>query len=230
MLASLPTFASNPKESRTRHYRHEVSISIGHIGVRSNWSDRYENALKNRYGVIAGKTYGNGIMEETEGKNLHLKINNPPVIAHYYYHYNHCFAVGGIFSGVSTNCWLGYPDADVFRGEIQKTGKTDINGVSLFLMPSIKWTWLNNRWCSFYSKAVGGFHFQRLHLDSDGWESAIPEEDLGEYTKSHIGFSYYITPIGWEIGKQKVRWFVEGSFIGINKNFQMGLTYRFGRY
>ena len=223
----LLTVASNPKE--TRYYKHEVSISVGYIGVRSNWSDNYENSLKNRYGVIAGNMYDGSIMH-TEGNDTHLKIDSYPFSAHYYYHFNHSIAIGGVLSGCSVNCWMGYPQAGKWKGEIQKTGKTDINGVSLFLMPSVKWTWLNNRWCSLYSKAVGGFHFQSLHLDSDSSGGAIPEEDLSEYTKNNIGLSYYITPVGWEIGKQKVRWFMEWGAIGTNKNFQIGITYRFGRY
>jgi len=34
---------------------------------------------------------------------------------------------------------------------------------------------------------------------------------------------------GWEIRNQKVRWFIEFG-LGLNPNFQTGLTYRFGRY
>jgi len=43
-----------------------------------------------------------------------------------------------------------------------------------------------------------------------------------------IHFAYTLTPFGWEIGKQKIRWFMECG-LGSNNNIMMGLAYRFER-
>ena len=219
--------ASNPKESKTRYYKHEVNVSIGGVGVRSGWSNDYEQSVMNRFGLVVGRAGGgNGagtgvIYEWDDGPDL--TNDNALKAVSYYYHFNNRIAVGGLFGGCRIYDWLGYPEV-YKQGEIQKTGYTDVKGTSLFLMPSVKWSWLNNRWCSLYMKASAGLHYQNLYLDSE----TIPKEQTDEYDKSHLG-RYYITPFGWEIGKQKVRWFMEFG-IGSNKNFQTGLAYRFGRY
>ena len=58
----------------------------------------------------------------------------------------------------------------------------------------------------------------------------IPQEKVGDLKdKSSMHFAYTLTPFGWEIGKQKVRWFMEWG-IGSSYNFKMGLAYRFERF
>ena len=97
---------------------------------------------------------------------------------------------------------------------------------SFFLLPPLKWAWLNNNWCSLYMKASVGLHYQKLMTDTDN----VPTKDDVEIPKENkLWFAYVATPIGWEIGKQKVRGFFELGF-GSNTNLQIGLTYRFGRY
>lgn len=216
------------KKSKTRYYRHEINVSIGGIGVRSGWSDDYENNVMDRFGLVVGKAGfgqgpGTGILYEWKDKP-DLGRYNPLKAISYYYHLDHRIAVGGLFGFCNVIKWLGYPVVDK-KDEIQKTGFTDVKGTSLFIMPSAKWSWLNNRWCSLYMKVSVGLHYQSLYLDSE----TIPIEQTDEYRKKHLGFACYVTPFGWEIGKQKVRWFME---IGVdsNTNLQIGLTYRFGRY
>ena len=85
-----------------------------------------------------------------------------------------------------------------------------------------------NDWLGYpdvYKPATAGFHYQSLYLDSE----TIPKEQTDEFDKSHLSLGYYITPFGWEIGKQKVRWFMEFG-LGSNTNFQTGFTFRFWRY
>ena len=217
------SYADEPKESKTRYYRHEVNVSIGGIRVRSGWSNDYERTVMNKFGLVVGKSGSNGVWYEWEDEP-DLGNNNALKAVSYYYHFNHHIAVGGLFGGCRVRDWLGYP-AVYRKDETQETGFTDILGTSLFLMPSVKWSWLNNRWFSLYIKATAGFHYQSLYLDSE----TISKEQTDEYDKSHLSFGYYVTPFGWEIGKQKVRWFMEFG-LGSNTNFQMGLTYRFGRY
>ena len=232
LIASLflffSSFAQETNESKTRYYRHEVNVSIGGVGVRSDWSNDYERSVMNQFGVVVGKggmSHGPGtgiVYQWKDGPDLGK--DNALKAVSYYYHFNHRIAVGGLFGGCRVYDWLGYPE--VYKpGEIQKTGYTDVKGTSWFLMPSVKWSWLNNRWCSLYMKATAGFHYQSLYLDSE----TIPKEQTDEFNKSHLSLGYYVTPFGWEIGRQKVRWFMEFG-LGSNTNFQTGLTYRFGRY
>ena len=96
---------------------------------------------------------------------------------------------------------------------------------SFFLMPSLKWSWLNNSWCSLYMKASVGMHYQLLGANTED----IPLKSDDDLDESKLRFAYLATPFGWEIGKQKVRGFLEFG-IGSNLNLQIGLTYRFGRY
>ena len=217
------SLADNPPDSKTRYYRHEVNVSIGGIRVRTGWSNDYERTVMNHFGLVVGKT-GDGKVIYGSSDSPDLGNHNALKAVSYYYHLNHHIAIGGLLGGCSASDWLGYPEV-YMPGEIQKTGYTDVKGTSWFLMPSVKWTWLNNRWCSLYMKATAGFHYQSLYLDSE----TIPKEQTDEFDKSHLSFGYYITPFGWEIGRQKVRWFMEFG-LGSNTNFQTGLTYRFGRY
>ena len=150
--------ASEPKESKTRYYRHEVNVSIGSIRVCSAWSNDYERGLMNKFGLVAGISGSNGVWYEWQNEP-DLETRNALKAVSYYYHFNHHIATGGLFAGCSVRDWLGYP-AVYMKGEIQKTGFTDVLGTSVFLMPSVKWSWLNNRWCSLYMKATAGFNYQ----------------------------------------------------------------------
>lgn len=216
-------FAKKPAESKTRYYRHEVNVSIGRISVCSGWSNDYERSVMNQFGLIVGRG-GDGKVVYKSSDKPRLGNRNALKAVSYYYHLGHHIAIGAMLGGCSVSDWLGYPEV-YKRGEIQKTGYTYVEGTSWFLMPSVKWSWLNNRWCSLYMKATAGFHYQSLYLDSE----SIPKEQTAEFDKSHLSLGYYITPFGWEIGKQKVRWFLEFG-LGSNTNIQTGLTYRFGRY
>lgn len=65
------SFAQEPKESKTRYYRHEVNVSIGAISVRSGWSNDYENEVMNRFGLVVGSQgggHGPGTGIVTNGK------------------------------------------------------------------------------------------------------------------------------------------------------------------
>ena len=228
LVIPVSSFADEPEESDTRNYRHEINVSIGGIRVHSGWSNDYERSVMNLFGLVVGKAGGGsgpgtGIIYQWED-GPDLRSDNALKAVSYYYHFNNRIAVGGLFGGCCVRDWLGYPE--VYKPEeIQKTGYTDVKGTSLYLMPSVKWSWLNNRWCSFYMKATAGFHYQSLYLDSE----TIPKEQTVDFDKSHLSLGYYLTPFGWEIGKQKIRWFMEFG-LGSNTNFQTGLTFRFGRY
>ena len=227
-------FASNPKKSRTRYYRHEVNVSIGGIDPSTSGSDSYENKLMRRFGLVSvGCSFGDGLAagcHSSNEPNLDMVSSTfSPITLGYYYHLNRRLAVGIFFIHVKVEDELGWEEPYIFNVdgyELSKTGFSYIKGSSSFLMPSVKWSWLNNRWCSLYSKISLGLNYQSLRFESE----VIPQKMFEDYSKSnHWGVSYMLTPIGWEIGKQKIRWFIEFSF-GSNVNSQIGLTYRFARF
>ncbi|MBR1447902.1 MAG: hypothetical protein IJ588_04025 [Prevotella sp.] len=206
-----------------------MNVSIGGVAVRSGWSDDYERTVMDDFGLVVGKFgagHGPGTLVYFEwDETPKLNYNSIYRSVSYYYHCNHHVALGGLVGYCSVKDNLGYSEVNRWSEELQRTGETFVRGTSLFLMPSVKWSWLNNQWCSLYMKATAGVHYQSLYLESE----TIPEEQLDGYDKYHLGLGYYVTPFGWEIGKQKVRWFIEFG-LGSNNNFQMGLTYRFGRF
>lgn len=215
------------KESNTRYYRHEVSMAIGGAGMRTGWSDDYENSIANRYGLVYGKGSANGVAYEWDDEP---DLGNDGVFwtVSYYYHLNKHLAVGGMISLHSkVEDEMAYPEQSIIPdGETtQKRGYTNVKGSSWRLLPTVKWSWLNNRWCTLYSKASIGLHGQSLHLES----ASLTEAEMQPYKKNHVSFAWLATPLGWEVGRQKVRWFVEVGF-GSNTIFQTGLTYRFKRF
>ena len=118
----------------------------------------------------------------------------------YYYHLNHTVALGGylgIFNASETLGFLEDYNNNLQNANIRR-GYTDIKGHSVFLMPSAKLSWLNNRWCSLYSKLSAGLHYQSLYLDSE----ALTEEEIAPYDKSHVSLAYSVVPFGLEIGKR----------------------------
>lgn len=223
-LFGISVSASRPKESRTRYYRHEVNVSIGGMNPSNSGSDAFENKLMDRFGLLS--------LKEGDGRLVHLSHDGPDldtdgsvVILGYYYHINQRIAVGGFFNYAKVGDTLGW-DAPYELDGKSLEGYSNVKGRSFFLMPSVKYSWLNNRWCSLYSKASCGVNYQSLEFESE----VLPQrlyEDCDK--KNNVQFAYVFTPVGWEIGKQKVRWFIEWG-IGSNSIFQMGLTYRFKRF
>ena len=225
LISAISAFASEPEKTKTRYYRHEISISIGGSTVRSKWSDSYEYDVKDAFGNY--KRNGTNVLLYKWEHNEGLKTRNVLKTVSYYYHLDNSAAIGVLFGFCNVQYELGYPEfyeLELSIGNMKK-GYTDVRGTSFFLMPSFKGTWLNNSWCSLYAKVSAGVHIQNLYLDSD----LIPAEQKDDYNKSHMDFAYCFTPFGWEIGKQKVRWYVEFG-LGSNSNIQTGLIYRFGRY
>lgn len=192
------------------------------MGVRTSWSDDYEKSLKNCLGLVVGTSGSDGIIYGSQDPDLSNK--GPFIVTSYYYHFNHYIAVGGFCGFGHVQDWLGFP-SDSHQRLAYKEGYTHLKGSSIFLLPSVKFSWLNNRWCSLYMKAMAGLHYQHLYLDSEN----IPTSETDKFDKQHTSFAYCFNPLGLEIGKKNVRGFIEFG-LGSNWNFQMGLTYRFGKY
>ena len=234
LFLSLLSFAQEQVESKTRYYRHEVNVSrTGMIMPRSQWED-YED-----------KVYRSLAYEREHDNGRWFWSSSSGTLISYYYHLNHRIAVGAMTAFTTHDSSLSgdyiapvqipyeYWDSkehtlkEGYRTEYSSQYVSDgkIREKSFYLMPSLKWLWLNNSWCSLYMKASLGLHYQRLEADT-GEIPLKTDEDLDE---SKLRFAYIATPFGWEIGKQKVRGFFELGF-GSNTNLQIGLTYRFGRY
>ena len=227
LLCSIGVSLAQEKESETRYYRHEISIGPGLTGMRTGWSDDYVSGLMDEFGLISG-TGGIGPYLNFDGNDELGFSTKWGFYANYYYHLNHTVAIGGYLGIWKADKGLKWPyDESEYipeRPNIRR-GYTDIKGHSVFLMPSAKLSWLNNRWCSLYSKLSAGLHYQSLYLDSE----ALTEEEIAPYDKSHVSLAYSVVPFGLEIGKRNIRWFMEVG-IGSNTNFITGLSYRFGRY
>ena len=223
--------AQDAKVSKTRYYRHEVSIGGGRIYPDEDPYDGFENRILNDFpvyefpaGLVSG---GTGVF-----------------IGSYYYHFDKWLSVGALtvykkkdysFRGYykDEQIAVGYDYVDGQLIPICRTEKTMVEGggnrikeKSFFLMPSVKLSWLNNSWCSLYTKVLLGWHYQRLKFKSD----VFPKEETSKYDKSGSEFVSSVVPIGIEIGKQKVRWNFELGLLGSMEYFQMGLSYRFVRY
>jgi hypothetical protein len=230
-LICLPASVLNAqKKSNTRYYRHEVNLSIGGMNVQSSTTDGYEYQLMDKFNLVPAKaSYDDGLVGWSDGEP-DLSMASTLMTLGYYYHINERIALGGYFSFVKVEDELGWEEPYVYDHidgyPLTWTGFSYVKGKSVFLMPSFKWSWLNNRWCSLYSKVSCGLNYMNLNFKSD----VIPQEKVGDLKDNNsIHFAYTLTPFGWEIGKQKVRWFMEWGF-GSNFNFKMGLTYRFERF
>lgn len=231
-LFCIITFASNPKKSRTRYYRHEINVSIGGINPSNSGSDSYERKLMDRFGLVSvGCSFEDGLAAACHSKaEPDLGTASTLMTLSYYYHINKHIALGGYFNYVKVEDELGWYEPyiyDTINGyPISWTGFSYVKGKSFFLMPAIKFSWLNNRWCSLYSKASCGINYQTLKFESE----VIPQSMVEDLSKNkNVRFAYTFTPFGWEIGKQKVRWFIEWG-LGSNTNIKMGLSYRFKRF
>ena len=80
--------ASNRKESKTRYYRHELSICIGGMDVRSDWSDDYERMAMDEFGLVVPKCIIDGVVCCTYEKPR-LSFSDIFKSISYYYHLNH---------------------------------------------------------------------------------------------------------------------------------------------
>ena len=227
--------ASNPEGSKTRYYRHEVNVSrTGMILPRSQWDD-YEDKV---YQAIS-------IERQAEGGWFSFGIGSSGTLISYYYHLNHRIAFGGMMAFTTHSSSLSgdyrvpiqipYEYWDNKEHTLKETYRTEYTNQyvsggkmkekSIFLMPSLKWAWLNNGWCSLYMKASAGLHYQQLQTNIEG----LPLKNDDILDENKLRLLWLATPFGLEIGRQKVRAFFEFG-IGSNTNLQIGLTYRFGRY
>lgn len=228
-------FTQETNESKTRYYRHEVNVSRTGMTKPRSQGDDYEDKV---YRAMS-------IEHQAKGYEIGFGSSSSGTLIGYCYHLNHRIAFGAMTAFTMHDSSLSgdyivpvqvpyeywdYKDnapKEGYRTEytIQYFSGGKIRESSFYLMPSLKWSWLNNSWCSLYMKASMGLHYQRLEADTE----EIPLKRDENLDENKLWLEYIATPFGWEIGKQKVRGFFELGF-GSNTNLQIGLTYRFGRY
>lgn len=229
----LSSLASEPEESKTRYYKHEINIGFGVMELDKQWND-LEDEMKEILPIGSEHAEG-GYMFFPSFRNSSrgLRIS-------YYYHFNHNVAVGLLTAFTSHDSSLDeyqeVDDVDYYirtqhqdrigqKYVIWTNNNCKLKSNSVFVVPSAKWCWLNSSWCSLYSKASVGLHYQRMKATSE----TLPKEQVDNAKVSKLRLAYMLTPIGWEVGIQQLRAFLEFG-IGSNSNIQIGLTYRFGRY
>lgn len=238
LLVGIYSFAGDGQMSKTIYYRHEVNVALGVYFYLKDQRKDYENHVKDILPVGREHDEG-GVGPFNFDASSGIQIS-------YYYHLNRIIALGGMFAFLSNddNSLGEYEEISISEYDKQRQGYArtyddirngkyikwtshdcHIKQKDLFVLPSAKFSWLNNSWCSLYSKLSLGVHYQHFGLSSD----TLTEEQIEESKDSKVRFAYVILPIGLEIGKQKVRGFFELGF-GSNTNLQIGLTYRFGRY
>ena len=146
-------FASNPKEAKTRFYRHELSIGLWG-GNHTGWIEDNSDVMESLFQQVLGCDHFDVYRETTMGP----QSENMLAIVNYFYHINHHIAVGILGGRQSVSDKLSYStyDYDSRQEKFHETiGDFEEGWSSWFLMPSVKWTWLNNHWCSLYSKVTG---------------------------------------------------------------------------
>lgn len=219
--------AEAQEQKPIRLYRHEISIGLAGNNVRSPWSDDYVQTVMNDFDLSI-RSRGFFCEHHYSVTTPDLRWDKGIYVLDYYYHINHHLAVGGFLQGLHVNEALGYIKNHYndygYDGQ-EDAHICDIDGWSFFLMPTVKWSWVNRRWCRFYSKVSLGLHYQRLHLDSD----SIPKDVIDKYRQNHISAAYVLTPFGWEIGRKHFRWFMEFGY-SRTLRFKMGLIYRFHEF
>ena len=92
-LFGISVSATNPKETRTRYYRHEVNVSIAGMNPSNSGSDAFENRLMDRFGLLSLKV-GDGRLVHLGHDGPDLSQDGSSVILGYYYHINQRISVG----------------------------------------------------------------------------------------------------------------------------------------
>lgn len=184
-----PSFAQETNKSKTQYYRYEMNVSMIRVFLPESQWDDYEDRVYDALAYQRDHDNGFAIFPSSAGG---ISIS-------YYYHLSHRLAIGTMAAFTTCETSLNgdfrvpvqvpYEYWDREERIMKKYYETEytthyfsggkIKGKSFFLLPSLKWSWLNNSWCSLYMKASIGLHYQRLETDAKD----VPlkrDEDLDE--------------------------------------------------
>lgn len=200
----IPTSITQAQEELRRQ---EFRIGAG-LGEDPHFEDVYDSYSDN-YKL---DTYGGSNSWNTE-----LSF-----FAEYLYHFNKHLAVG-LSAGYARvgkqelwdTSWVmdPYNPSDSYPSDKHVNLKTS----TIFVMPTLKFTWYNNHHFAFYSR--GGLGGQYYKLDAKS-------VDYPERHESHLKLSYQFSPIGIEVGGDLIRFFTELGY-GKQGVFNMGVVTHF---
>lgn len=196
LLLALCLLCLLPAEAQYK--RHELRLGFG-VGN----DDHYNNVrddLADRYKMFSVEDFGD---------------YNWSVWGEYLYHLNPHFAFGGTlgYSYLDGSTYVN----DVEPGENYKNFY--INTHQFFLMPSVKYAWLNRTSVSLYSRAAAGLSFYHLETVANGVEPRNEDSVRG---------AYQVSPFGVEVGGEHIRGFFELGY-GAEGVFQMGIKWQLGK-
>ena len=216
--------AQTQEASDGRFYRHE--ISVGYTGISMS-DEHWKDFEKKVYQSIAyERAHDNGIRI--------FGIGTAGISVCYNYHFNHRIAIGAMTAfttfdeSLSNDYITGYTTDNYGRRSDYRTEYIEggrIKLYSFFILPSLKWSWMNCRWCSLYSKGSLGWNYQQLKANT----GPLPRKDDSNLDEKNSRFEWAVAPIGWEIGTRQLRYYMEWG-LGNNRYFQIGLLFRFRRY
>lgn len=146
------------------------------------------------------------------------------LFAEYLYHFNKHLAVG-LSAGYARvgqqelwdTSWYSDPSLDNPSAMYPSNKHVYLKTQTLFVMPTLKFTWYNNHHFAFYSR--GGLGGQYYKLDAES-------RDYPERHESHLKLSYQFSPVGIEVGGDLIRFFSELGY-GKQGVFNMGVVTHF---
>ena len=190
---------------------------------------RHEIGLNIGFGATAGRRalkrideHYQGMLEEDEPFGCGGPVDQIGVGGFYFYHFNAHWAagvLGGWVKGNSSSFFIPTEDVD-------KTGYRLVNSVRsrvLYLLPSVKYSWLVRRHLQLYSKVGAGIYRQRLKTHYDFYPEVM------YCNRTRVRAAYQVSPLGICVGGKYVHFFAEGGY-GDEGVVNMGLSFRFGKH
>lgn len=200
----IPTSTTQAQEALRRQ---EFRIGVG-LGEDPHFEDVYDSYQDN-YKL---DTYG-----DSNSWNTELSF-----FAEYLYHFNKHLSVGlsaGYARVGKQELWDTSWDMDPYNSSDSYPSDKHVNlkTSTIFVMPTLKFTWYNNHHFAFYSR--GGLGGQYYKLDAKS-------QDYPERHESHLNLSYQFSPVGIEVGGDLIRFFSELGY-GKQGVFNMGVVTHF---
>jgi len=204
VILLIPTSTTQAQEELRRQ---EFRIGAG-IGEDSHFDD-VTDSYQDNYNLITHDGSNSGDTELS-------------FFAEYLYHFNKHLAVGlsaGYARVGKQELWDTSWDTDPYNPSDSYPSDKHINlkTSTIFVMPTLKFTWYNNHHFAFYSR--GGLGGQYYKLDAKS-------QDFPERHESHLKLSYQFSPAGIEVGGDLIRFFTELGY-GKQGVFNMGVVTHF---
>lgn len=206
-----------------RCYRHEVDVVFGFGSIIADGV--HQRRIRELEKMNFGDAYYCGFPEYGGAVGLR-----------YYYHLNRWVAVGGMAGYAHAHDLLDhYYDGN--PSNVPDYSSCDVNTESFYLAPSVKASWWHSGALTCYSKGALGLqlrhHWTTLHTPRywpDGQtvkNNSIENRSLCDMRQWRLSGQF--TAVGVDVGSRHLRFFAELGY-GIEGVFNIGLSYRFGRF